>query len=133
MIRRPPRSTRTDTLFPYPTLFRSQWLLMAQSLGKQAQSESLMQPARMAEETMQLWQSVFARFVPSEAGEGDKAAQLPRTDRRFADPAWQENPGFALLHQTYLMLAEFFTRSASQIEGIAPEKKQQLEIGRAHV
>src|SRR3546814_12339133 len=28
MIRRPPRSTRTDTLFPYPTLFRSigEWL-----------------------------------------------------------------------------------------------------------
>src|SRR3546814_15301880 len=24
MIRPPPRSTRTDTLFPYPTLFRSQ-------------------------------------------------------------------------------------------------------------
>src|SRR3546814_11568494 len=30
MIRRPPRSTRTDTLFPYTTLFRSRrlrWLL----------------------------------------------------------------------------------------------------------
>src|SRR3546814_2384742 len=26
MIRRPPRSTRTDTLFPYTTLFRSIWL-----------------------------------------------------------------------------------------------------------
>src|SRR3546814_5947462 len=26
MIRRPPRSTRTDTLFPYTTLFRSNWL-----------------------------------------------------------------------------------------------------------
>src|SRR3546814_20181231 len=25
MIRRPPRSTRTDTLFPYTTLFRSRW------------------------------------------------------------------------------------------------------------
>src|SRR3546814_4750003 len=25
MIRRPPRSTRTDTLFPYTTLFRSQY------------------------------------------------------------------------------------------------------------
>src|SRR3546814_2699805 len=24
MVRRPPRSTRTDTLFPYPTLFRSE-------------------------------------------------------------------------------------------------------------
>src|SRR3546814_2098459 len=27
MIRRPPRSTRTDTLFPYPTLFRSLFFL----------------------------------------------------------------------------------------------------------
>src|SRR3546814_17704146 len=25
MLRRPPRSTRTDTLFPYTTLFRSLW------------------------------------------------------------------------------------------------------------
>src|SRR3546814_14417702 len=29
MIRRPPRSTRTDTLFPYTTLFRSPVLLMS--------------------------------------------------------------------------------------------------------
>src|SRR3546814_1287772 len=28
MIRRPPRSTRTDTLFPYTTLFRSKLLLL---------------------------------------------------------------------------------------------------------
>src|SRR3546814_13298139 len=27
MIRRPPRSTRTDTLFPYTTLFRSSYFL----------------------------------------------------------------------------------------------------------
>src|SRR3546814_16375022 len=31
MIRRPPRSTRTDTLFPYPTLFRTEYAdLLAQ-------------------------------------------------------------------------------------------------------
>src|SRR3546814_6894150 len=29
MIRRPPRSTRTDTLFPYTTLFRSSLPLLA--------------------------------------------------------------------------------------------------------
>src|SRR3546814_4882427 len=28
-IRRPPRSTRTDTLFPYTTLFRSQWHVLS--------------------------------------------------------------------------------------------------------
>src|SRR3546814_7386153 len=27
MRRRPPRSTRTDTLFPYTTLFRSAWVI----------------------------------------------------------------------------------------------------------
>src|SRR3546814_11551353 len=30
MIRRPPRSTRTDTLFPYTTLFRSRALFAAE-------------------------------------------------------------------------------------------------------
>src|SRR3546814_1569283 len=35
MIRRPPRSTRTDTLFPYTTLFRS---------GRQQQAEEAAQP-----------------------------------------------------------------------------------------
>src|SRR3546814_733078 len=33
MIRRPPRSTRTDTLFPYTTLFRSPYALIATEQG----------------------------------------------------------------------------------------------------
>src|SRR3546814_3604409 len=39
MIRRPPRSTRTDTLFPYTTLFRSEFagddfIVVAQRIGE---------------------------------------------------------------------------------------------------
>src|SRR3546814_20805582 len=34
MKRRPPRSTRTDTLFPYTTLFRSLYALVAASLAE---------------------------------------------------------------------------------------------------
>src|SRR3546814_13718552 len=33
MIRRPPRSTRTDTLFPYTTLFRSEQLPLDELAG----------------------------------------------------------------------------------------------------
>src|SRR3546814_18682222 len=33
MIRRPPRSTRTDTIFPYTTLFRSYVLLLLMPLN----------------------------------------------------------------------------------------------------
>src|SRR3546814_18511495 len=36
MIRRPPRSTRTDTLFPYTTLFRSLAMLLATRFRKPA-------------------------------------------------------------------------------------------------
>src|SRR3546814_2200342 len=35
MIRRPPRSTRTDTLFPYTTLFRSQRDALARDVDLQ--------------------------------------------------------------------------------------------------
>src|SRR3546814_13165223 len=37
MIRRPPRSTRTDTLFPYTTLFRS----LQSSFGKKGSGYSI--------------------------------------------------------------------------------------------
>src|SRR3546814_12891517 len=45
MIRRPPGSTRTDTLFPYTTLFRS-WIEAA------ATAEMTMQPVRSIEESL---------------------------------------------------------------------------------
>src|SRR3546814_10042397 len=35
MIRRPPRSTRTDTLFPYTTLFRSTFLQARRELRRE--------------------------------------------------------------------------------------------------
>src|SRR3546814_5090804 len=45
MIRRPPRSTRTDTLFPYTTLFRSPWLISsATDLTTPSRSSPRMRP-----------------------------------------------------------------------------------------
>src|SRR3546814_19186891 len=43
MIRRPPRSTRTDTLFPYTTLFRSGLSLLLVPVSRTVQ-----RPARLA-------------------------------------------------------------------------------------
>src|SRR3546814_16853005 len=40
MIRRPPRSTRTDTLFPYTTLFRSLDNLMSQAVCTMVSAEN---------------------------------------------------------------------------------------------
>src|SRR3546814_5410857 len=48
MIRRPPRSTRTDTLFPYTTLFRSPRRAMAtrNSLGERRTADCRLAPSQ---------------------------------------------------------------------------------------
>src|SRR3546814_18906577 len=63
MIRRPPRSTRTDTLFPYATLFRS--------LGEQA--EALAVPPQYLEE------------IAAPAAEHDQMAREGIVPQRFLD------------------------------------------------
>ena len=103
----------------------AQWILMTQSLVKQVPGAPFEQMQKMAGDTMQLWQGVFQRFAAG--GEGEKP-DLPRKDRRFSDPAWQENPAFALLHQTYLMLAEYFIEAARDMRGLDPANKKQLEF-----
>src|SRR3546814_5292267 len=45
MLRRPPRSTRTDTLFPYTTLFRSQEVLEHRHILTDRVHESLIAAA----------------------------------------------------------------------------------------
>src|SRR3546814_8273626 len=50
MMRRPPKATRTDTLFPYTTLFRSTLLLLSQAcaaLRDQAQAADLTRPIEL--------------------------------------------------------------------------------------
>src|SRR3546814_18267604 len=44
MIRRPPRSTRTDTLFPYTTLFRSEGAFTAPVLREAARAARVEMP-----------------------------------------------------------------------------------------
>src|SRR3546814_15578572 len=69
MLRRPPRSTRTDTLFPYPTLFRSSGGV---SLSPPLDPVSAMQPPpiSMAPAPPADW--------PKPVG-GDLMARLPQT------------------------------------------------------
>src|SRR3546814_10003742 len=67
MIRRPPRSTRTDTLFPYTTLFRSaqvrfSWIM----LGREPRSteELLMVYAGIMAHGTSLTAAECARMIP---------------------------------------------------------------------
>ncbi len=103
----------------------AQWMLITQSLAKLVPVAPFEEAQKLAGDALAVWQSVFQRFA---SGEEAKSSELPRKDRRFADPAWQEHPAFALLHQTYLMLAEHFLRTLREMDEVDPEKRQQLEF-----
>src|SRR3546814_3036740 len=66
MIRRPPRSTRTDTLFPYTTLFRSQLDRLFQqafAAAKRARTDTRIgaNPVSVASTAVRLALGTFAR------------------------------------------------------------------------
>src|SRR3546814_11436389 len=75
MIRRPPRSTRTDTLFPYTTLFRSP----AQYLAAKADRKGIrLHPAPAADDIMAIFMHEHQRPQHEQEGEDGK-----KETRRF--------------------------------------------------
>src|SRR3546814_17583426 len=71
MIRRPPRSTRTDTLFPYTTLFRS---------PRRRQQRDIAAAHRVAGESLGA-----ARKAALPAAERRRGEQAAREQRRIAE------------------------------------------------
>src|SRR3546814_17604012 len=94
MIRRPPRFTRPATLFPYPTLFRSQrmpgrFARLAQEFGLQLPGEELVRVARV-DQQRQLFPRVFHQLdgvvlfprLAIVAEVGAERLLAPRQDRK---------------------------------------------------
>jgi len=111
----------------------AQWMVFSQSMLNQMPKGLFEVQGKLAEETLQLWQGMTASFMGGATGgapasDAERELDLPRRDRRFADPAWREHPAFALLHQTYLMLADYFKGSVRAMDGIDREKRRQLEF-----
>src|SRR3546814_7412931 len=89
MIRRPPRSTRTDTLFPYTTLFRSDWkkarskqqqlqaaIAHLQRHGQTPQPQHLAQLATLGAEVARLKQQVEAAMTRAKQQISSQGASL---------------------------------------------------------
>src|SRR3546814_16141093 len=87
MIRRPPRSTRTDTLFPYTTLFRSQTPIVVQLVRALSTVSYFYRVG--PERCLALAASQAARLTHyvSRPARGKAAA-----DRRQADPSLTAQP-----------------------------------------
>src|SRR3546814_6437277 len=83
MIRRPPRSTRTDTLFPYPTLFRS----IARSCRLQRRQQVGEEDVPVARRPQRVQRPLCFLLQPRELGRrkqvaehGERGAEAPEAD-----------------------------------------------------
>src|SRR3546814_1234902 len=91
MIRRPPRSTRTDTLFPYTTLFRSRRQRHAAITdARQRHTELLDLEKQLANARNQA-----AQVIPAEA-----FARLEANDRAVAEARAAVNAGATTIELT---------------------------------
>src|SRR3546814_1106962 len=138
MIRRPPRSTRTDTLFPYTTLFRSdrqrelavqESKLSTVTTGAKGDvvlgydGSGLRPPPSYPRTTMRWWSPFTCR----------SRSPLPRrlTNRAFDVPCYE--PGYTLVEKLQTISTKFRRHLE---DGSMPQnflRHYYDAIGRAHV
>ena len=83
-----------------------------------------------ADEGLALWQRFLdagglLRDQPEPAPADSPAA---RNDRRFADPAWTEQPFYDLIRQSYLLVSDYMTKMADAVDGVDPKQKAKLRF-----
>src|SRR3546814_19394413 len=86
MIRRPPRSTRTDTLFPYTTLFRSRSAALKNSrcakIACDRKRPRNPNPATKSQQFFDVIRKTVFRFTRSHHKSADSGNTRPRSEKR---------------------------------------------------
>src|SRR3546814_12329809 len=124
MIRRPPRSTRTDTLFPYTTLFRSKHSAEAFENAKLACQRAAQMDPTLAE--VDLAMGDLYRV----SGDSERALQYYRNSSRAPAMRVRAHIGAA---QTYAARGQHDLAAKEFQQALQLSPGDPDEIGRAHV
>ncbi len=74
---------------------------------------------------MRLWQSTAQRML----GQGTAPVVRPeRGDRRFKDPAWDDNALFDFIKQSYLLTSRWMMNTVGEVEGLDDKTKQKVDF-----
>ena len=107
----------------------AQWMELVQAWQRQMPWLDPERQAKLAAEGAALWDDILAQYgLGSKPDPDGPEVHLPRSDRRFADPAWRGQPVYALIHQTYLLLAERLQEMVDEVGGIEEEERDQLRF-----
>jgi polyhydroxyalkanoate synthase len=111
----------------------AQWIATAEQVLRALPLSDPDRQKQLWQDGLDLFETVLGQYGIGPRAEAAKAAgeqgpRMPRQDKRFADPLWRQNPFFAVLHQSYLMLSEELQTMAGNVEGLEPERKGQLQF-----
>ena len=127
-----------STASPPPVTDPAHWLGLMEGWYRQMPLARPEVQQRLWQDGLALWQNVLGQYglelpggaaLMGSAQNAGPAAEttLPRQDKRFADSRWQQ-PFYAVVHQSYLLMAEQITALADNFEGGDPEKREQLRF-----
>ncbi len=74
---------------------------------------------------MELWRNATLQALGHESA--TPLAPDP-TDKRFNDPAWQENQVFNFIKQSYLLTARWMQSTVAEVDGLDPHTKHKVEF-----
>src|SRR5438105_11098637 len=83
--------------------------------------------AELTERFAPRFQALWARLMVSSAASASETATSAEKDRRFAAPAWRDQPYYAFIKDAYLLYAEYLTELASLAQ-LPLTDKRRLEF-----
>ncbi len=95
-------------------------------------SRMMADPAKMMQaqislwqDYMNLWQSAARRMMGQTS---PPVAEAARSDRRFKDAEWQDNPFFDYLKQSYLLTSRWLLDTVNQVEGLDDKTAKKIDF-----
>ncbi|NNC58928.1 MAG: class I poly(R)-hydroxyalkanoic acid synthase [Erythrobacter sp.] len=118
------QASKLSKEMPDPT----RWMAYLDSFHKRMPMVDLSAQQQFWGDAMNMWKGVLGQFGGQFGDNSEETPDLPRTDRRFGDERWRSNPVFALIHQTYLLMADQLEEMVDRLEGVDDEKREQLRF-----
>ena len=89
-------------------------------------------PGRLAQAQVDLWNSYVNLWQQTAnrmmGQESETLAEPEADDRRFADAAWQENPVFDYIKQSYLLTSKWMINTVRETEGMEDETARKVDF-----
>ncbi len=127
----PPAMSLEDLQHWTQMLGRAQQMMLEQGIDLMERTPMLPDPTGIVRaqadfwaDTMKLWQ----RFLdPANAAPVDEPPERAR-DKRFKAKQWHDDPLFALIRQSYFLVADHMLKNVEAIDGVDAKQKEQIRF-----